>query len=121
MSSFAISGYYFFMESSEIKQIYTSNIRKYRKLNGMTQMQLAEAADLSVGFLCDLESGKKYGTLETMVKLSNALKIMPYQLLLPEESNNQSTHFYEDLSELSKNVKLAIDKEIDLIKKQYTS
>lgn len=56
-----------------------------------------------------------------MVKLSNALKIMPYQLLLPEESNNQSTHFYEDLSELSKNVKLAIDKEIDLIKKQYTT
>ena len=67
------------MEPIEIKNIFTSNIKKYRGLSGMTQMQLAEAADISVGFLCDLESGKKWGTLETMAKLANALHIKPYQ------------------------------------------
>lgn len=87
-------------------------------LNGMTQMELSIAADLSVGFLCDLESGKKWGTLETMAKLAKALNIKPYQLLLPEEDENASVHIHKDLSELSKNLKNSIDLQIkDLIQK----
>ncbi len=106
------------MEPSEIKKVFTSNIKKYRMLNGMTQMELSIAADLSVGFLCDLESGKKWGTLETMAKLAKALNIKPYQLLLPEEDENASVHIHKDLSELSKNLKNSIDLQIkDLIQK----
>lgn len=106
------------MEPSEIKKVFTSNIKKYRKLNGMTQMELSIAADLSVGFLCDLESGKKWGTLETMAKLAKALNIKPYQLLLPEEDENASVHIHKDLSELSKNLKNSVDLQIkDLIQK----
>ena len=59
MSRFTNSDIIYNMEPSEIKKVFTSNIKKYRMLNGMTQMELSIAADLSVGFLCDLESGKK--------------------------------------------------------------
>ena len=75
MSRFTNSDIILGMEPSEIKKVFTSNIKKYRMLNGMTQMELSIAADLSVGFLCDLESGKKWGTLETMAKLAKALRI----------------------------------------------
>lgn len=118
MSNFAFSIYDFSMNSSEIKHIFTENLRKYRLINKMTQMQLAEAADLSVGFLCDLESGKKWGTLETMAKLANALHIKPYQLLMAEEEKNTTVNIYEDLSNLSENLKKSIETNIrDLIQK----
>ena len=107
------------MESIEIKSIFTSNIKKYRNLNGMTQMQLAEAADISVGFLCDLESGKKWGTLETMAKLAKALHIKPYQLLMPEDEKDQIVNIHEDLSELSQNLKHTIDSQIETLIKKY--
>lgn len=107
------------MESVEIKKIFTSNIKKYRALNGLTQMQLAEDADISVGFLCDLESGKKWGTLETMAKLAKALHIKPYQLLMPEEEKNDAVNMHEDLSELAQNLKQTIDSNINNLIQKY--
>lgn len=108
------------MDSTEIKNIFTSNIKRYRALNDMTQMQLAEEADISVGFLCDLENGKKWGTLETMAKLANALHIKPYQLLMPQEEKDQTANIYEDLTELSQNLKHDIDSIIETLIKKYT-
>ena len=88
-------------------------------MNKMTQMQLAEAADISVGFLCDLESGKKWGTLETMAKLAKALHIKPYQLLMPEDEKDQTVNIHEDLSDLSQNLKHNIDSQIETLIKKY--
>ena len=107
------------MEPSEIKKVFTANIKKYRTLNGMTQMELAIAADLSVGFLCDLESGKKWGTLETMAKLAKALRIKPYQLLVSEEDKNASVQLHEDLAELSQGLKNAVDAQIESLLQKY--
>ena len=107
------------MEPAEIKRIFTSNIRRYRILNGMTQTELSVEADLSVGFLCDLENGKKWGTLETMAKLAKALHVKPYQLLLPEDEKNTSVSLHEDLSELSKKLKQTIDTQIESLMQKY--
>jgi len=46
MSSFAISEYHFSMTSEELRKTFSKNIKKYRKINGITQMMLAEKADL---------------------------------------------------------------------------
>ena len=119
MSSFAIRDKICFMESIEIKKVFTTNIKKYRILNNMTQTELAIEADLSVGFLCDLESGKKWGTLETMSKLATALHIKPYQLLMPEENKNTETNINEDLHQLSQNLKQSIDNQINTILAKY--
>ena len=108
------------MESIEIKRIFTENIRKYRMLNSMTQQELAEAADISVSFLCDLESGKKWGTLETMAKISNALRIKPYQLLLPEENKNSDVTLHEDLSELGQFITQTVETKIKVLMKKYS-
>jgi len=108
------------MEPIEIKRIFTENIRKYRMLNSMTQQELAEAAGISVSFLCDLESGKKWGTLETMAKISNALRIKPYQLLLPEENKNSDVTLHEDLSELGQFITQTVETKINILMKKYS-
>lgn len=61
------------------------NIRKYRKLNKMTQQQLADVSDLSHGYIREIES-KKMGTtfsLDAVEKIANGLNIN-FKLLFEE-------------------------------------
>lgn len=61
------------------------NIRKYRKLRGMTQQELADAAELSHGYIREIESLKMGATfsLDAVEKIANALEI-PFYLLFEE-------------------------------------
>lgn len=64
------------------------NIRKYRKLKGMTQQELADASDLSHGYIREIESLKMGVTfsLDAVEKIANALEI-PFYLLFEEPTN----------------------------------
>ena len=74
------------MDAQELRQTVASNIKRYRKLCGLTQMALAERADISVGYMCALEAGSKWGAPETIAKLAASLHIDPYQLFLSRTS-----------------------------------
>jgi transcriptional regulator with XRE-family HTH domain len=54
-----------------------------RRKMGMTAKTLAKKAGLSVGFLSDLENGKRGVSAYNLVRLAEALKVKP-GLLLPE-------------------------------------
>jgi transcriptional regulator with XRE-family HTH domain len=43
-------------------------------------------ADLTHNFINDIENGRKWISPETMAKLSNALKIEPYQFFKPQSA-----------------------------------
>ena len=62
------------------------NIRKYRKLKGMTQQDLADAAELSHGYIREIESLNMGVTfsLDAVEKIANALNI-EVKLLFEEE------------------------------------
>lgn len=55
-------------------------IRVLRGFRGMTQVELATAAELTQGYLSDLESGKRKGPLELHQRLARALGV-PLDLL----------------------------------------
>ena len=50
-------------------------IRVWREHRGMTLTQLAEAIGKHKGYLSEIESGKKVGTLETLRAIAAALKV----------------------------------------------
>ena len=50
-------------------------IRKYRKLSRMTQEQLSESCSLSTGYIGHLERGTRSPSLETLVKISQILRV----------------------------------------------
>ena len=64
------------------------NIRKYRKLKGMTQQNLADEADLSHGYIREIESLNMGVTfsLDAVEKIANALEI-EIKLLFEETTN----------------------------------
>ena len=105
------------MDSEESRSTVAKNIKHYRKMNNLTQMALAERADLSVGYLCDLESGGKWGTPETIARLSAALNVQPFQLYVRAEECESSIS--SDLLNLSTMLKRNIDETIAVLLQKY--
>ena len=56
-------------------------IRMQRKLNRMTQEQVAERSGISLSFLGHIERGTRKASLETIVSICNVLKVSPGVLL----------------------------------------
>lgn len=104
------------MTSEEFRAVVGGNIRTYRMMNNLSQLALAEKADLSVGYLHSLETGSKWGTPETIVKLAKSLNVKPFQFFISDESKSESIS--SDLLLLSKALKKSIDDTVsDLLKK----
>ncbi len=73
-----------------IQNIVGANIRYYRRLNNLTQEELAERVDVSSPYIGYLERGQKSPSLELLIRLAAALNIEPALLLSPfDEEDSQ--------------------------------
>nr|OAP94875.1 transcriptional regulator [Rhizobium leguminosarum] len=52
-----------------------SKIKAWREFRGITARQLAENAEISAGFLLQIEKGERDGSFETIKKIAAALEI----------------------------------------------
>ena len=57
--------------------IFSNNVRYYRKKINMTQERLAELCDLSTSYIKQIESGREYKnvSLTVILKISKALNV----------------------------------------------
>lgn len=73
----------------DIKYIIADNIKLYRKKENLTQMELAERADLSLDSIKRLERGLRTMSLENFLRVSDALHV-PLSYLLYEKREDAS-------------------------------
>jgi transcriptional regulator with XRE-family HTH domain len=81
------------MEVQELRGIFGNNIIRCRTQKNLTQMALAEKLGKSTNFICDIECGKSWVSITTLVRLAAALNVEPYELfkadaLLSEKEND---------------------------------
>lgn len=69
------------MSDTELLVKVGAGIRAWRKKAGLTMSQLAELADIDVGFLGYVETGKKAPSIVTAAKLAKALNLSLSDLL----------------------------------------
>lgn len=72
-------------------------IKQYRKLNNLTQQELAEKANISRSYLADVEKNRYNPSLDTLNKIAEALNI-PLSVLLGED--NKAKSFSDNLNKL---------------------
>lgn len=67
----------FYEFNPDIKKVISKNIRKYRKLRGLTQEELALCTDLSYDFIRRIETskGKSGFSIITLYKIAVVLEI----------------------------------------------
>ena len=58
-----------------------NRVRTVRRQQSLTQEQLAEKVGISASFLGHIERGTRKASLDTVIKLCNALKVSPSILL----------------------------------------
>jgi transcriptional regulator with XRE-family HTH domain len=73
------------MDSRELQDILSRNIRLYRRIRDISQLDLAEKADVSVNFICNVENGERWMSAPTLARLAAALGVEPFELLKPPE------------------------------------
>lgn len=79
----------FYDFNPNIKKVIASNIRKYRKLRGFTQEQLALLTELSYDFIRRIETseGKSGFSVVTLYKIATVLEV-PLDYLTQDEENS---------------------------------
>lgn len=65
-----------------IKEVFSSNVRNYRKLKRYSQNKLAELTGLHRTYISDVELGKRSISLDNIQKIADALEIDTYKLFL---------------------------------------
>ena len=65
----------------KLQKTFGETIRHERLARNLTQEALAEKSELSLNFIGNLERGEKLPSLDTMVKLADALGIKVAELM----------------------------------------
>ena len=105
------------MEEAELRRVLSANIKHYRGLRGWPQVKLAEEIGISTNFLADIETGKSWVSLLTLVKLANVFEIEVYELFRPENVSNDATQ--ETLKSLVNDISLTFKHSLSQISKKY--
>ena len=71
-------------DKPQIRNIIAKNVKKYRKMNFLTQEELAEAADVSNTYIANIECGQTWISDKTLEKIADALHLEEYLLFIPE-------------------------------------
>lgn len=87
-----------------------NRIKAARKAKGLSQSELSELIDRSVGYMSYIETGSKKPSLETLIQIANALDVTIDELLSDNISaaspisNTQLNHLLYDCSAYEKRV-----------------
>ncbi|MFI3257908.1 MAG: helix-turn-helix transcriptional regulator [Spirochaetales bacterium] len=100
-----------------VRKIFIRNMKYYRKCAGLTQEKLAEAIDMSVSYIGDMEARERFPSAETIDKIALALNISPAVLFTENGCpQNIGLSFKEKFSKSLKDELIErITKEIDTV------
>ena len=65
----------------DVVQLLGANVRRHRKLRGMSQEELSLEAGMKRSYVSDLERGTRNPTVRALGRLAQALRISPQDLL----------------------------------------
>jgi len=83
------------IDGVSIRSLFAKNLKRLRNMAKLSQVKLANEADLTHNFINDIENGKKWVGPESIAKLAIALKAEPYQFFLSDAKwNNQSAEIF---------------------------
>lgn len=82
------------INEQNIYRLFSSNIKRLRSIQNVSQLNLALKTGLTHNFINDIENCKKGVSAKTLAKLSMALDVEPYQFFLPETLVNNDMMIY---------------------------
>ncbi|MDE6719150.1 MAG: helix-turn-helix domain-containing protein [Treponemataceae bacterium] len=83
------------MESQELRECLSQNLKKYRKMRGWSQFDMAEKAQISEQTMSSIEGLRLWPSDKTLSKIATALDVEIYKLFVPQRLALQSESIAE--------------------------
>jgi transcriptional regulator with XRE-family HTH domain len=97
---------------TELHEFLLRNMKKYRSVLGLSQAELAERAKISVGYVGEVEMGRKFPSPEKLESIARVLGQRPYRLLMgPNDVTDEMGP--DAIYETAERLKKIITEEID--------
>lgn len=100
-----------FNNTKNLKEIFSDNLKYYRKQAGLTQDDFARYVETDPVYISYIENGKRFPSIEYIEKMAKVLKIESYKLFLPT-----NIEFYKLSNEVLHNrIKENVNKALDQV------
>ena len=99
----------------ELRQVFIRNLKYYRKLHGIRQLDLALEIGKSTNYINSIENGKYFPSPETIEKIAETLSIEPMRLFDRSSPDNISKSTSLDLSKMKSQLQEIIARDIEQV------
>lgn len=97
------------------RKVFGQKIKNLRKLHGLTQEKLSEIIDIDVRQVARIEAGESLPSVETLINISEVLKVTPNDLLeFLNQDDSKKNRLKSDIYDI---LSLAKTEQLELIKK----
>ena len=102
---------------ADIARIFGKNLKRIRNSKKISQMTLANMADLTHNFINEIENGRKWVSSDTIARLAAILETEPFQFFIPDRAmeNINTEIFQEYINEMT----VSFDRMIHDFRAQY--
>lgn len=69
-----------------LRNVFTENLKFYRKESGFSQQQFAEKCEISTNYLSEIERSQKFPSVEMIERIASELNIPAHFLFMNEKS-----------------------------------
>jgi len=93
-----------------LKQNFISNLKRLRKIEGLSQMKLAEKCDTDASYIGQIEIGQRFPSIELIERIARVLAVEPYRLFMedPGASGEGGDEVLDFLSRLPLRVRVSL-------------
>jgi len=67
-----------------LKENFVQNLKKFRKIEGISQAKLAILCDTDLSYIGQIEMGKRFPSIKLIEKMAVALNVEAYRLFMDE-------------------------------------
>ena len=96
-----------------LKQVFIVNLKEFRKKEGFSQMKLAECCDTTTSYIGNIETGRKFPSMELIEKMAETLKIEPFNFFVNRTAQNSSPEIINTYPRLPESMKKEINSQVD--------
>ena len=101
----------------DLQDTFISNLKRFRKEQNMTQEKLAELCKTDTSYIGQIETKKRFPSLSFVERIAASLKVEPYSLYMPQDSNSSVSA--EELKLIESEILRALKTDIKKIVKKH--
>jgi transcriptional regulator with XRE-family HTH domain len=96
-----------------LKQVFIRNLKEFRKREGISQQKLAESCDTAPTYIAQIETERRFPSMEMIEKMAHILRIEPYHFFKNTNDNSTSIEVENLFPRLPASMKNQINDQIN--------